>query len=323
MELLTGHILIKGFKMTDTIAVQLKKLVKKFREEDLEWRVQQSGTGGRGPWALIVPYITNRAIIKRLNESVGAGGWQNEFKASPCGKGYLCGISIKVDGDWVTKWDGSEITGSTNIDNVKSTASTSMKRAAVQWGIGAYLYDFEIAFADCKLCENRYDVLDGYNFAVITDKKSKVRTNFQWKAKPIEQWALPVSSGQVKHMQGAMNDAKTLSELQMIWKAAYKLATSEDDDEMMETFLGAKEARKEKFADAEKIHKEELQAKFEKVLNESVVMVLNAANESTTKGIADTQIKKIGNKYQGEPLQVAIKAIKKAANDRVTQLKDQ
>jgi hypothetical protein len=307
--------------MTDNITSQLKKLNKKFREEDLEWRVQQSGVGKKGPWAMIVPYITNRAIIKRLNESVGAGGWQNEYKPSPCGNGYMCGISIKVDGEWVTKWDGSEITGSSNIDNVKSTASTSMKRAAVQWGIGTYLYDFEVAFADCKLCENRFNLLPGYDFGVAKDKKSNAKTNFQWKPKPIEAWALPVTDIQISNMKGAMKNAKTLEELQQVWKASYKLATSEDDDEMMAVFMKTKEAKKLWFSEAKERQEKELNEKQEKALLEIITMIANASNESTAKGIAETQIVKIGEKYRGEFYNKAVKTIRKEANNRIKQLK--
>lgn len=61
----------------------LKKLSKKFNEEDIEWRVQQSGAGKKGAWALIIPYITNRAIMKRLDDSVGMGTGLMNLKRHP------------------------------------------------------------------------------------------------------------------------------------------------------------------------------------------------------------------------------------------------
>jgi len=85
---------------------QLAKLAKKFPEEDIEWRIQQCGQGGNNNyWAMIIPYITNRAIMQRLDDVVGPGQWKNEFKATPCNTGYQCGISIKVKDEWVTRWD--------------------------------------------------------------------------------------------------------------------------------------------------------------------------------------------------------------------------
>ena len=55
----------------------------------------------------------------------------------------LCGISVRVDradgtADWVTKWDGAD---NSQVEAVKGGLSGSMKRAAVQWGVGRYLYD--------------------------------------------------------------------------------------------------------------------------------------------------------------------------------------
>src|SRR5690606_35268028 len=39
--------------------------------------------------------------------------------------------------EWITKWDGAE---NTDVQAVKGGLSSSMRRAAVQWGIGRYLY---------------------------------------------------------------------------------------------------------------------------------------------------------------------------------------
>lgn len=49
--------------------------------------------------------------------------------------GVECGISIKIDGEWITKWDAAE---NTQVEAVKGGRSGAMKRAAVQWGIGRY-----------------------------------------------------------------------------------------------------------------------------------------------------------------------------------------
>ena len=86
-----------------------RELKQPFSSHDLEWRVQQSGIGKNGkPYAMVLAYVTNRAIMNRLDEVVGIENWRNEFLPLPnsIGEGALCGISLKIDGEWVTKYDG-------------------------------------------------------------------------------------------------------------------------------------------------------------------------------------------------------------------------
>lgn len=108
-----------------------------FDESDLEWRA--GATNRDKTRALALPYITNRAIMQRLDDVVGPANWKNEFSPGPLG-GVLCGLSIRVDGEWVTKYDGAD---NSDIESVKGGLSDAMKRAGVQWGIGRYLYSLE------------------------------------------------------------------------------------------------------------------------------------------------------------------------------------
>ncbi len=122
--------------------MDLQELQKEFPLNEIEWRVQRAGKTAQGAgWAIIVPYVSNRAIMRRLDEVCGAENWKNEYKALPfTSDGCLCGISIKTGDEWVTKWDGAELT---ELEPVKGGLSNAMKRAAVQWGIGRYLYSWE------------------------------------------------------------------------------------------------------------------------------------------------------------------------------------
>lgn len=116
--------------------VDLDLLQAYFDPEDIEWRpIAVSKRTGK---AMAASYVTNRAIMDRLDAACGPGNWKNTFQPGPDG-GVLCGISIRLDGEWVTKWDGAE---NTEIHAVKGGLSSSMRRAAVQWGIGRYLYKF-------------------------------------------------------------------------------------------------------------------------------------------------------------------------------------
>lgn len=48
-----------------------------FQNADIEWRV--SATNHEKTNGLAVPYVTNRAIQTRLDDTVGIDGWHNDF----------------------------------------------------------------------------------------------------------------------------------------------------------------------------------------------------------------------------------------------------
>lgn len=119
-----------------------KRLSAFFDEKDIDWRILKSGLKAGKPWAMVIPYVTNRAIQARLDEVCGIENWKNCFR--PGAKdGVLCGISIRIGAEWITKFDGADNTGSESSQSepVKGGLSQAMKRAAVQWGIGRYFYD--------------------------------------------------------------------------------------------------------------------------------------------------------------------------------------
>lgn len=133
--------------------MDLNKFDEPFSPEDIEWRIQQSGKTRDGKvWAMVLAYVTNRAIMKRTDDVCGKAGWRNEYRDIPNNGGVECGISIKIDSEWVTKWDAAE---NTQVEAVKGGRSGAMKRAAVQWGIGRYLYNLEEGFAQTSLDKSR------------------------------------------------------------------------------------------------------------------------------------------------------------------------
>jgi len=115
-----------------------------FNTSEIEWRVERAGRKNGRIWALVLAYVTSRAIQDRLDAVCGVFGWENHLKENSKG-GFICGISIpNEEGRWVTKWDGSD---NTNIEAIKGGISGSIKRAASQWGIGRYLYHLDDGFA--------------------------------------------------------------------------------------------------------------------------------------------------------------------------------
>ena len=114
-----------------------------FPEKDIEWRIQQTGMARGLPWGVVLAYVTNRAIMDRLDEVVGPENWTNDFTQSPNG-GVLCTLGVRIEDGWVYKTDGAD---NTEIERVKGGLSNAMKRAGVQWGIGRYLYKLPRTFA--------------------------------------------------------------------------------------------------------------------------------------------------------------------------------
>ncbi len=174
------------------------KLKEPFPAEDIEWRIQRSGFGKNTgkPYAMVLAYITNRAIMDRLDEVCGPENWQNEFRPSPAGDGVLCGISIRIaETHWVTKWDGAE---NTQFEAIKGGLSSSMKRAAVQWGIGRYLYNLEAGFAI-------FDEHGKYKDK-IEDKDAGRAEWLKWNPPALPSWAIPMPG---KKMQEAVLAANT------------------------------------------------------------------------------------------------------------------
>ena len=116
-----------------------EELARPFAPEDLEWRIQVTSKDKTS--GLAIPYVTNRAIQDRLDEVVGPENWYNDYKPWH-GNGkkdaQICGISIYFEGKgFITKWDGAE---DSDIEPIKGGLSDSMKRTAVQWGVGRVLY---------------------------------------------------------------------------------------------------------------------------------------------------------------------------------------
>lgn len=177
--------------------MKLEKLGQKFRSEDLEWRVQASGIYNNEPWAIVVPYVTNRAIMDRLDAICGADNWQNVFEQGP-GGGVICGIAIRVsrqDGpEWITKWDGAE---NTKIESVKGGLSGAMKRAAVHWGIGRYLYQLEISRANIHPKGSHRDyVLDNIGKKIY----------YHWDPPILPEWAVPDEERKVRLNKNELRD---------------------------------------------------------------------------------------------------------------------
>ena len=101
--------------------------------ENPKWRVQSVYPRDHPTTAVVVPYIDSRMVQERLDTALGPDNWSNTYDP----ESGSASISIKIDGEWITKADvGAE----SKIDKEKGKASDAFKRAAVMWGIGRDIY---------------------------------------------------------------------------------------------------------------------------------------------------------------------------------------
>jgi hypothetical protein len=157
--------------------IDYKALAAPFSAHEIEWRLQQSGEKNGKVWALCVPYVTNRAIMARLDEVVGPENWWNDFRTGPDG-GVLCGLTIRTPQGPVTKWDGAPNRSGDPELAIKGGLSGAMKRAAVQWGMGRVLYALDEMFANVHANGNHRG-------------KTREGTFFKWDPPELPKWALP------------------------------------------------------------------------------------------------------------------------------------
>ncbi len=88
-----------------------------------------------------VKYITVRQVMDRLDEVVGNTNWWAEYTVINENT-VRCRLHVRIDGEVCWKEDFGYNDSQSNLDSgLKGAASDALKRAAVQFGIGRYLYE--------------------------------------------------------------------------------------------------------------------------------------------------------------------------------------
>jgi len=187
--------------------MDLSHLTEPFPLDDIEWRVSRSGMGQKGLYCMVLAYITARAIQSRLDAVCGPAGWRLEEPRILTINGksaFACGLSIDVNGEWITKWDVSE---PTHIEPAKGGWSGAMKRAGAQWGIGRYLYHLDEVFAEVS--DSQPAGSRQWNYARLPEKHGGAA--YWWKTPGLPAWALP------KEKENQIQQSE-LNELKRTWK---------------------------------------------------------------------------------------------------------
>lgn len=100
-----------------------------FDPKVISWRV--GSTNGDKTKGIALAYIDARDVMKRLDDVMGLE-WQCRYPFVGC-----CEIGIKINGEWIWRANGAD---ETNVEGVKGQYSDALKRAAVAFGVGRYLY---------------------------------------------------------------------------------------------------------------------------------------------------------------------------------------
>ena len=112
----------------------MQELQSPFKGDELEYRV--GATNRDKTKGLALAYVEARAIQNRLDQVVGLHNWRMSYKEVQ--GGFVCTLSLRIEGEWISKEDGAQVT---EFESIKGGISSAFKRVASSgWGIGRYLY---------------------------------------------------------------------------------------------------------------------------------------------------------------------------------------
>lgn len=127
------------------------ELAKPFPASEVQWKVQVVSKDKRR--ALVLAYLDARAVMDRLDSVVGPTGWSDSYEVYRADSSIdhqtvqaKCRLTILG----ISKEDVGEgsMQGEQSSSSVKAAVSDALKRAAVKFGIGRYLYRLESVWVD-------------------------------------------------------------------------------------------------------------------------------------------------------------------------------
>jgi hypothetical protein len=139
-----------------------------FPSEDIDWRV--GSTTADKSKGMALAYIDARTVMDRLDACCGVDGWENEYSFGP-GSMVVCKLSIRMpDGTLISKCDGA---GETDVEGQKGALSDALKRAAVRFGVGRYLYGMGSPWVAISPMGKSFKIADGEH-----DKLNEIHDKF-------------------------------------------------------------------------------------------------------------------------------------------------
>ncbi|PZA06734.1 MULTISPECIES: Rad52/Rad22 family DNA repair protein [unclassified Meiothermus] len=125
-----------------------RKLSEPFPASEVQWRVEALSKDKRR--AMVVPYVDARTVLDRLDEVVGPEGWQDHYEVLVEKEGNYA-VKCRLTLLEVSKEDVGE------GDSLKAAFSDALKRAAVKFGVGRYLYRLEKQWVDHDPATGRFE----------------------------------------------------------------------------------------------------------------------------------------------------------------------
>lgn len=152
------------------------ELAEPFKYDEIEWRLARVSEYNGKINASVLAFINARAVMDRLDDVVGPENWQDSYRME--GVATICNLKIRVAGEWISKEDGSD---ASDIEAVKGAISGALKRTAVKFGVGRYLYQLKDGWAE---------IVDKSNREAYWGK-TKDNKEFHWLPPKLPHWALP------------------------------------------------------------------------------------------------------------------------------------
>lgn len=191
------------------IRIAMEELRKHFEPTEVEWRIGSTSKDKKKGLAFC--YLESRAIMDRLDEVFGLGGYKISYRPwhrssevittynsqkevwikgqkqlidtqvteTQYADSQICTISYLIvhdDGtrEWISVEDGAN---STDFESVKGGLSSALKRTAVCLGIGRYLYDLPSTWVELDNYSNIEQNEKGRLVQVLKSFKGKVNNS--------------------------------------------------------------------------------------------------------------------------------------------------
>jgi hypothetical protein len=138
----------------------------------------------QGNRALALAYVDARVIQDRLDDVLGVEGWQDEYEVLP-DNSVVCRLRLKIGSEWVTKMDvGGPSEQPDGGDRMKAAFSDALKRAAVKFGVGRYLYRLPSSWVDYDPAKRQFRATPTLPAFALPKRKAKAALAATEEAEP-------------------------------------------------------------------------------------------------------------------------------------------
>lgn len=254
-------------EMTETEIEE--KLAAVFPYNSIKWRVATTlYFDVRGALIVVVPYITSRAIQDRLDEVFGVFGWQDQYRETP--NGMICDLTVKYKDKQITKSDGA---ADIRRFPVKGVISDALKRAAVKFKIGRYLYSLKEFKINATVFPSYPSDEDWKKFDNIFKKEDDKNNKFwiAWDYPELPVWATEITPDELQNLFDEVANAQDLESLQGAFNDAYTALKINNLKSKLPDLVKAKNEAKALIIEREEKAAQKARKDAEEKLEESIV----------------------------------------------------